>query len=680
MLLASATSRFEGLDDAEEPFFELFRMIELKPLGTDQCRRLWEAAGGDPRSGRDIRPLEILTGGNPRLLVIVAGFSRHRSFRQLMEELVTLVDEHTEYFRGHLEVLAKLERRVYVAVIDLWRPSTTGEIAARARMDLRSVSTMLGRLVDRGAVTWRAGEDRRKRLYAAAEPLYSIYYKLRRERDEAAVVENLILFMMAFYDRFVLDEALDGLRAEAMESAPLHRGSERAFARRPTDADVRSRMGWDSLERVSEIVTNKRYADAMIRLQDETKVAFERGQWGRVIELVDRYVAEGWSRLGTAMADHEEAYLGHLRAEAHFRLGEYSRVVAIGEDLLRRFRDSRDVFIQYRSAIVLLRQTEAHARLGDFEGSVASARALLAWFGNRDDPGFGPLVADALVRQAEAESELGRPEAADVLLDEVVDRFGESDAALFGRPVAAATVRKADWALRNGLEGTRVAALYDQAIERGHVAGVDTVGRSMAVAFLNRAFVKGGLGDFEGEIASYGEFVDLFGDNESFSSEVCLALGYRSLRQAEIGDVEDALVGCAEVEARLGDLPESWAQWIRSLVAGARAIGHLAGGEPAAAVAAFRRAVGEVPERNEVSMRTLTRLTLDLVALGASERDLAAVLAGDKGKAAAAAPLIAALRERCGERVRVPEEVRSVAADIRREMGERTDKGRLTAF
>ena len=68
--------------------------------------------------GREIRPLEILTGGNPRLLVIVAGFARHRSLRQLMEELVVLIDEHTEYFRGHLEALPRSERRVYIAVID----------------------------------------------------------------------------------------------------------------------------------------------------------------------------------------------------------------------------------------------------------------------------------------------------------------------------------------------------------------------------------------------------------------------------------------------------------------------------------------------------------------------------------------------------------------------------------
>ena len=45
---------------------------------------------GQDVSERETRPLEILTGGNPRLLVIVASFAQHKSMRQLMEELVCL--------------------------------------------------------------------------------------------------------------------------------------------------------------------------------------------------------------------------------------------------------------------------------------------------------------------------------------------------------------------------------------------------------------------------------------------------------------------------------------------------------------------------------------------------------------------------------------------------------------
>ena len=203
ILLTSATNRFKGLDDASQPFFELFRIIDLEPLTTKECGDLWQVISGDSVCGREIRPLQILTGGNPRLLVIIAGFTQHRSVRQLMEELVTLVDEHTEYFRGHLDILAKTERRVYVAVLDLWQPSKPGEIADRARMDVRTVSTMLGRLINRGAVIMEGSG--KKRLYSAVERLYTIYYKLRRERDEAAVVQNLIRFIVTFYSERVLE-------------------------------------------------------------------------------------------------------------------------------------------------------------------------------------------------------------------------------------------------------------------------------------------------------------------------------------------------------------------------------------------------------------------------------------------------------------------------------------------
>ena len=81
--------------------------------------------------------------------------------------LVRLIDDHTEYFRSHLQGFAKTERRVYLATIDLWQPSTTGEITARARLDVRTVSTMLGRLVHRGALISEG--DGRKRQYSAAE-------------------------------------------------------------------------------------------------------------------------------------------------------------------------------------------------------------------------------------------------------------------------------------------------------------------------------------------------------------------------------------------------------------------------------------------------------------------------------------------------------------------------------
>ena len=199
VLLATATSCFETSDDEEQPFSGLFHQtLVLESLNPNECERLWKKISGDTPTNRKIEALRILTGGNPRLLVILSAFdAQHRSLSQLMQELVSLVDEHTEYFRSGLEVLCKTERRVYVAILDLWWPSSASEIAAHACMDIRVVSTMLKRLVGRGGVV--AEGSGRKHRYAAAERLSSIYYKLRRERSQAAVVRIILRAMEVFY-------------------------------------------------------------------------------------------------------------------------------------------------------------------------------------------------------------------------------------------------------------------------------------------------------------------------------------------------------------------------------------------------------------------------------------------------------------------------------------------------
>ena len=677
MLLGSAVSRFQALDDADQPFFELFRIVELKPLDTGECRRLWEAVSGDSARGREIRPLQILTGGSPRLLVIVAGFAQHRSLRRLMEELVMLIDDHTEYFRGHLEVLPNSERRVFVALIDLWRPSSTGEIAARARMDVRKVSTMLGRLVNRGAVIFEPGGSGKKRLYSAAEPLYSIYYKLRRERDEAAVVENLILFMMAFYDSFELYRFFDRLWPEVKESPTLHSGIERALKRRPSNADLRSRMVWDRLKEGWDKIAYSHYSDAHVQLDKEVTAAFRIDAWARVLELVDRYVADGWDRFDQHGRDHETVYLAHLRAEAYFGLRDFRTVLAVGAEIVDRFRESRDVFVLWRSAVVLFRKVEAHFRLCDFEGTIASARELVEWFGEiaGTNPHFQLFVAEAILLHADAERELGRFESAASRLDKVVTRFGDSDAPGVRNAVVRALVRTGN--LRNNRE-TAIKD-YEEAIERGRGLNVDEVGGVLASAFLNRAFCRAGIGDFEGETAAYQELIDEFGDHDGHRERVAIAESYKNLRLAEMGRTEEALQGCEVLEEQLSNLSGGLRLWLTWLGLSARAI-VLMVRRDASAIGGFRSAYAEFPAGGEFARGGMIRLVLNMIAVGGSECDLVEVLSSDRSKSRTLAPLIVALRERCGDTVRAPKEVLAVAADIRERIEEKSTRGVLIAF
>ena len=214
ILLASATSRFAEIDRPDRALYDLLRSYTLEGLDTSECATLWAKVAGEEPALDRIRPLEILTGGNPRLIAIVARFGSRLSFPELMDELLGLVDEHSEYFRSHLQALPAQERRVYLALAELWQPATTRQIAERVRIDTNRCSVCLKRLENRGVVAVAGGTRRRKRYYLA-ERMVNIYYLLRRHQGGHHVVEALVRFMAAFYSPRRLHDLYDQVDADA---------------------------------------------------------------------------------------------------------------------------------------------------------------------------------------------------------------------------------------------------------------------------------------------------------------------------------------------------------------------------------------------------------------------------------------------------------------------------------
>lgn len=376
ILVGSATSRFEELNDAKLPFFEFFWMIHLKPLNTIECQQLWTMINGQDISGREIRPLEILTGGSPRLLVIVASFARHKSMRQLMEELVLLIDEHTDYFRGNLEALAKTERRVFLAVIDLWQASTPSEISIRARMDIRKVSTMLGRLVSRGAVIIEG--TGRKRKYVAAECLYSIYYKLRRNRDEAAVVQNLIRFMSAFYTEGEQRESFSSLIKEIEKSTAIREALDRSVAENP---EILEKIFGSNFENIPSDIVSMEWNPFMAVME----VALDKGNFAKVIQTVDQALS---SQSSSAFQFHES-------------------------------------FI----SLALLFKAVAHQQQGNPEPALLAVSEIINRWGSTEntEPQSQYSVAGALIIKGEILQAQGKLGSAKEVFEEVVERFGAAD-------------------------------------------------------------------------------------------------------------------------------------------------------------------------------------------------------------------------------------------------------------
>ena len=682
VLLASATTRFQALDDAREPFFELFRLVDLKPLGTEDCARLWQLARGEPIHASSVRPLEILTGGSPRLLVILAGFAGHLSLRQLMEELVALIDQHTEYFRGHLEVLPKGERRVYVAVIDLWTPSTASEVAARARMDIRAVSTMLGRLIDRGIVVTdprSPNAPRKGRVYAAAEPLYSIYYKLRRERDEAAVVESLVHFMVALYDTWVFHRWERHLTSELIDSPALHAGVERALARLPeSGVDIATDMKWRALQHSSENAAARRRGNARIRLYQEAEAATKAHAWQSLLDAADHFVAACGSG-DYPMRESDEVAVAHMRTDAYQHLGDYRKVIEIGNDIVERYLHTRDV-IASLTAHILLNIAFAHHNLREYSISIATAVEFLTRFEQYADNAKSPsLFAQGMRIKASSHAALGETDVALGILDEILERFGGKSEPVMSTVLARVLLDKAE--LQRPSDERAAAATYDAAAAR--LESADAPGRSNLIeyVYLNRAFTKAGLGDFTGEIESYRAFLSLIdADPAEPPYPSTLALVLLGLRLAELGQVEQAAVVADRLSRRTqvasGHL-RTFLGWSIDCIA---LISLAVSAKMDDVPAGLQDVCARYRPGDDVTTRLMIRLVLNLLALGVPGRDLIGALAIEPGTSNALAPLTTALRLHLGESVRAPAEVMQVAADIRARIDTHAAKGSLTPF
>ena len=217
MILGSATNRFREITHYSKALYEVFRVQEVKPLDTRECADLWRGVTGREIDVQHVRPLEILTGGNPRLLTIVASVAKSFSLRNLVDDLEELVDDHTDYLKSFLDGLAPTERRVYLTLAEIWDPATANAVAAQSGLGVNTASSLLKRLVERGAVLGLE-TDKRKHEYQIAERLYNIYYLMRRHGGASNRVLAVVKFMSNFY---APDELIEKTRRIAEEACGL---------------------------------------------------------------------------------------------------------------------------------------------------------------------------------------------------------------------------------------------------------------------------------------------------------------------------------------------------------------------------------------------------------------------------------------------------------------------------
>ena len=627
VLLASATSRFAEIDRPDHAMYDLFRTLTLRPLDAKECAVLWEAVSGQSRPPETIRSLQILTGGSPRLIAVVARFGAGLSFRELMDNLLDLVDDHTEYFKSHLELLPPQERRVYLALADLWKPALTKEIAARARLTTSMCSAQLARLIERGGVLVAGGSTRRK-LYYLSERLYNIYYLLRRNRRPNRLIEALIQFMTSYYSPGELRNISIRMICEARGLPPevqsLHELAYAQLMALPILADA--------------------HTDAAVEVfsaEDERK---------------QMAAAEALFQRGVALS----------------KQGRTEDALSIFDEFVNRFCENEMPSLLEGVPKALVNKGVALGALGRPEEELAAYEEALRRFSRSDAPAFLEGVAGTLINKGIALRALNRPEEELAAYDEVQRRFRGSDAPALREQVATAMVNKSAklGALQRPEEA--LAASREVLLRFG---GNDASGflEQIAKAQLNEGMALGALDRREEALAAYEAVLARFSgsDEQVLLEQVATALLYKGNMLALLDRLEEALLAWEDVLRRFGqdDAPGILEHVAQALTNKGVALGVLRRPEEAMA------ACGDVLRRfrEEDAGGILEHVATGLIAaLMRVSVDLGPERVRDMIQASPAAdlllPLTTALEQEMGLTPRVAREVEEVAEDIRREL------------
>ena len=350
------------------------------------------------------------------------------------------------------------------------------------------------------------------------------------------------------------------------------------------------------------------------------------------------------------------------------QLGDAEAEIAIYDEVVERFGDSDAPELQERVAKALFNKGVTRgATWGGRSGDRGLRRGSRALFGDSDAPELQERVAKALFNKGVTRGQLGEADAAIAVYDEVVERFGDSDAPELQERVAKALFNKGVTRGQLG-EADAAIAVYDEVVERFGDSDAPELQERVAKALFNKGVTRGQLGEAEAEIAVYDEVVERFGDSDAPELQVVVAtaLVNKGEVQVDLHHMEEALNTSEVLERKYSALTDDNAitfewrvKWIKMKV-------FLAQRRRSDSMEMFRSIYDSFVPGNKAMVRQM----LDLIAVGALERDLVDILSSDRKKSGALEPLVVALRQRIGETVRAPIEVLEIAQDVRQRIEE----------
>ena len=237
LLLATAPLHFDGITDVRQPFYDFFDIQILENLSFEETVEVirlnleWDKRKDLLDTLEDMRPrlqsLYRMTGGNPRLTMMLYELIAHESVTGVQEQFQLLLDRISPFYQGRLNDLPPGQRALLECLASMRdREKTPAAIAARMRMSQQETSSLLKRLTDAHYLrAARHPRDRRSRLYTIREGFFDIWLAMNLSRGARRRMPFLVDFFSLFYPSIeAREEKRRQLRAKLLEEGSRDAG------------------------------------------------------------------------------------------------------------------------------------------------------------------------------------------------------------------------------------------------------------------------------------------------------------------------------------------------------------------------------------------------------------------------------------------------------------------------
>ena len=296
VFIGASPAYIPAVYEYEGAFYDFFSVREMRGLNLEETRTVLlklaelrraphvaEIVKTDPAR---IKALQVLTGGNTRVLIVLFQVLAQERDSSVLSELEQILDLHTPHYKAIIESLSTQAQQIVDAMALHWDPITAAELAAlpTVRLETNVVSAQLDRLTRDGVVEKAPTPAGEKLLYQVAERFFNIWYLMRASRR----LRRRLIWLVDFLKMFYAPTDLYNRAHRFLRSEPIKHRAEMAFAYAQTvdDAPMRHALEYEGIRFVLSDHRERRKALHSM-LDFETDDALLKTHAERIAELHD---------------------------------------------------------------------------------------------------------------------------------------------------------------------------------------------------------------------------------------------------------------------------------------------------------------------------------------------------------------------------------------------------------